>query len=292
MPPPPQLLRWLAQKYPKPSVDPGWLQECYAWVLDEHNLDPAADMDRITHHVELQLLQSDLTDSMAPGTGLPHNLSTLDKATLPAPPVLVQITALTEIGHSAFSLRNVRQAKLDRADLAGLARPDPDNNDGAVQDGADDEGPVPNYPRRCCASSSATAPCASPRSSTAASRSSTSRPPRSATRCVLRPRASRPAGTSSVPPARCSCAAPPSAKASPFLSRRMSCCSGTAPRTSTRTASATLCAGCSCAWSACASALCACPGVLTCAAARTPGLTMRTTRTTCAPRRRPQPHRR
>lgn len=108
-------------------------------MVEEHNLNPATDMARIKEQVESQLLMSDLTDSMVHGTGLPHNLAGLQKGSLSGPPILVQIMALTEIGHSAFSLMNVRQTKIDRADLAGLAQRD--NEDEA------DEGPVPNYPR-------------------------------------------------------------------------------------------------------------------------------------------------
>jgi RecQ-mediated genome instability protein 1 len=108
-------------------------------VVDEHNLNPATDIDRIKEQVESQLLMSDLTDSMVHGTGLPHNLAGLQKGSLSGPPILVQITTLMEIGHSAFSLMNVRQTKIDRADLSGLAQRD--NEDEA------DEGPVPNYPR-------------------------------------------------------------------------------------------------------------------------------------------------
>lgn len=51
----------------------------------------------------------------------------------------MQILALTEIGHSAFNLLNVRQTKIDRADLSGLARGDDEDEA--------DEGPIPNYPR-------------------------------------------------------------------------------------------------------------------------------------------------
>jgi RecQ-mediated genome instability protein 1 len=109
-------------------------------VVEEHNLNPATDMGRIKEQVESQLLMSDLTDSMVHGTGLPHNTAGFQKSVLSGPPVLVQIMALSEIGHSAFSLMNVRQTKIDRADLSGLAQAD-DNEDEA------DEGPVPNYPR-------------------------------------------------------------------------------------------------------------------------------------------------
>ena len=108
-------------------------------MVEEHNLNPATDIGQIKEQVESQLLMSDLTDSMVHGTGLPHNLTGLQKGILSGPPILVQIMTLTEIGHSAFSLMNVHQTKVDRADLAGLAQGD--NEDGA------DEGPVPNYPR-------------------------------------------------------------------------------------------------------------------------------------------------
>ena len=110
-------------------------------MIEEHGLNPATDMSKITELVESQLLMSDLTDSMVSGSGLPHDVPGLHKGTLSGPPVLVQVLALTEIGHSAFNLMNIRQAKIDRADLSGLARGDNENNDEA------DEGPVPNYPR-------------------------------------------------------------------------------------------------------------------------------------------------
>ena len=53
-------------------------------------------------------------------------------------PILVELAAITEIGHSAFNLYNIRQARIERADLAGLAQEE------GVED---DEGPVPNFPR-------------------------------------------------------------------------------------------------------------------------------------------------
>jgi len=120
-------------------------------VVEEHNLNPATDMNKIIEQVEVQLLMSDLTDSMVHGTGLPHDVGGLQKGALSGPPIMVQIVALTEIGHSAFNLMNVRKTKIDRADLSGLAQGDGDNEDEA------DEGPVPNYPRatqRCYSSSS------------------------------------------------------------------------------------------------------------------------------------------
>ena len=108
-------------------------------MIEEHNLNPATDMNTITEQVESQLLMSDLTDSMVHGTGLPHDVASFRKSTLSGPPVLVQILALMEIGHSAFNLMNVQQAKKERADLSGLARGDDEDEAG--------EGSIPNYPR-------------------------------------------------------------------------------------------------------------------------------------------------
>ena len=77
---------------------------------------------------------------MVAHTGFPANINELHDTRLsPTQPVLCQINAITEIGHSAFSLQNVRQTRIDREDLAGL-----------VEAGVEDEEesqPIPNYPR-------------------------------------------------------------------------------------------------------------------------------------------------
>ena len=49
---------------------------------------------------------------------------------------------MTDIGHSAFALQNVRQARIERADLAGLAGEEDEN-----QDEGEETGSVPKYPR-------------------------------------------------------------------------------------------------------------------------------------------------
>jgi RecQ-mediated genome instability protein 1 len=77
---------------------------------------------------------------MLAGTGLPPNVSELDNAKLPGPPVLVEIVSMTEIGQSAFNLQNVHQARIERADLAGLAGDEAEDED-------PEAGPVPKYPR-------------------------------------------------------------------------------------------------------------------------------------------------
>ena len=113
-----------------------WLNECYNWVVEEYHLDAAAQMDEIIRHIDVQLLESDLRDSMVPETGLPQ-VSADVKDTVIRGPVLVQVLSIMDIGQSAFSLMNVRQARLERADMAGLARAEDD----------EDEGPIPSYPR-------------------------------------------------------------------------------------------------------------------------------------------------
>ncbi|EPQ54219.1 hypothetical protein GLOTRDRAFT_11659, partial [Gloeophyllum trabeum ATCC 11539] len=130
-----QLVQWVQRSYPRPQVHPGWLEQCYEYILENLKLDPSTDLQNIIHNVEAQFLQSDLQDSTVPGTGLPPDIFTYDGMRLQGP-ILVQISAITDIGQSAFSLQNVRQTRLDRADLAGLG-----------QEGDEDEGPIPRYPR-------------------------------------------------------------------------------------------------------------------------------------------------
>ncbi|KZT29831.1 hypothetical protein NEOLEDRAFT_1166674 [Neolentinus lepideus HHB14362 ss-1] len=134
MPAPAQVVQWVQRSYPRPQVAAEWLNDCYDYVLEEMNLSPAMDLQRILDNVESQLLQSDLRDSMIPGTGLPLDISEYNGKRLRGP-VLVEVTAITDIGHSAFSLQNVRQTRLDKADLAGLGQEDDE-----------EEGPIPRYP--------------------------------------------------------------------------------------------------------------------------------------------------
>lgn len=59
-------------------------------------------------------------------------------------PLLVEIRSITEIAHSAFSLLNTHQTRLDRADL-GLARDEDNQQEPRQQD--EDEGPISRFPR-------------------------------------------------------------------------------------------------------------------------------------------------
>ena len=57
------------------------------------SLSPQRDFRAITGHIASQLLQSDLSASMLPGTGLPRDVATLNNAQLPGGPVLVEVVA-------------------------------------------------------------------------------------------------------------------------------------------------------------------------------------------------------
>lgn len=75
-------------------------------------------------------------------TGIPPNVNDLHDVRIASGPrgaILCQIVALTDIGQSAFSLQNVRQTRIDRADLAGLV-------EAGVEDEEENQ-PVPKYPR-------------------------------------------------------------------------------------------------------------------------------------------------
>jgi len=104
------------------------------------------DTKRATDTIEEALLDSDLKDSMRPGTGFPVGITTASDLTVQGSPILVQIVDITEIGHSAFSLTNVRQTRLDQEDLAGFARENEEENENQNQ-ADEDVGPIPKYPR-------------------------------------------------------------------------------------------------------------------------------------------------
>jgi RecQ-mediated genome instability protein 1 len=115
-----------------------WLNQCYEWIINEFHLNPSVDMNKIIKYVESQLLQSDLSASMVPGTGLPINVSELDNVKLRGPPILVEITSITEIGYSAIALQNIQQVRTDSHHLERLTNEDVDH---------DDENSMPDYPR-------------------------------------------------------------------------------------------------------------------------------------------------
>jgi RecQ-mediated genome instability protein 1 len=121
------------------------LGECYEWLVDQLQIS-SHDTKRLTDSAEEALLDSDLKDSMQPGTGFPEGISTAEDLTVQGSSILVQIVDITEIGNSAFSLTNVRQTRLDQEDLAGLARQNGEENENE-NEADEDVGPIPKYPR-------------------------------------------------------------------------------------------------------------------------------------------------
>jgi RecQ-mediated genome instability protein 1 len=91
--------------------------------------------------VDIQLLASDLRDSATPNSGLPINFADLHETRVQET-IMVQILSITDIGHSAFNLQNVRQTRIEKADLAGLAG---DSDEEDVHD--EDARLIPDYPR-------------------------------------------------------------------------------------------------------------------------------------------------
>ena len=129
---------------PRQHIPQEWLADCSDWLASDQGLDPSSDFDQFIQHVEAQLLQSNLADSTVPGSGIdPLLVAPRQKKTTGPTPLLVEITSITEIAHSAFSLLNTHQTRIDRADL-GLAQ---EEDEQAEQQRDEDEGPVPRFPR-------------------------------------------------------------------------------------------------------------------------------------------------
>ncbi|KAJ7593310.1 hypothetical protein C8J56DRAFT_823421 [Mycena floridula] len=143
---PGQVSQWIAAHYPRPRVDPEWLKECYDWVCSDKNLTPEHDMDAIIKEVDTQLLGSKLSDSMLADTGIPSDLTEQQQQlkTLTGP-LLVEITAITDIGVSAFSLEKVRAVRAERKALGAEAQDELEEEE--VDLDIAGEGPIPNYPR-------------------------------------------------------------------------------------------------------------------------------------------------
>ncbi|CCO30366.1 hypothetical protein BN14_04393 [Rhizoctonia solani AG-1 IB] len=132
MAPPLRLANWLKATYVRPHINSEWLDACHEYITGELGVSPD-DFEGLKVHVEEQLLQSSLADSAVRDTGFPDT----DSHDVKISNTLCEIVALTEIGHSAFTLKNVRQARVDKEDLAGLA--------GDLEDGEDYS--IPKYPR-------------------------------------------------------------------------------------------------------------------------------------------------
>ncbi|KAG8839217.1 hypothetical protein FRB91_009638 [Serendipita sp. 411] len=149
-----RVLQWLQREYPKPKIDPEWVKACVEFLQEELTLNPTTQITELNEHTRLQLLQSDLSDSMLRNTGFPSSIHKMKAGVIGTPvsggPILVQVTAIMEIGASAFTLKNVRQARLDKADMTGLTKdkgPEGEEENNQRPQLEEEDATAPPYPR-------------------------------------------------------------------------------------------------------------------------------------------------
>jgi RecQ-mediated genome instability protein 1 len=119
------------------------LNDCYAWLTTEGGHDPNVNLQGILDAVDHQILESDFSDSMLPGTGLPsHAAVPTTTAELKGYNVLVEVIAITEIANSAFNLNQTRMVREER-----MKAGDADDEEGEGDIEVEGEGPMPKYPR-------------------------------------------------------------------------------------------------------------------------------------------------
>jgi RecQ-mediated genome instability protein 1 len=141
-----------------------WTKACFDFLQAELQLNPVTQLEQLINHVHLQLLQSDLSDSAIRQTGFPAGLQVqggMRKGVIgtraSGGAILVQIVGIMEVGNSAFTLGNVRQARLDKADMTGLTRDNEEPGEGEGGEGArarqnemedeEEDATMPPYPR-------------------------------------------------------------------------------------------------------------------------------------------------
>ncbi|KAG6853981.1 hypothetical protein C0991_011844 [Blastosporella zonata] len=140
---PQRVVHWVDENYKHPRVDPQWLNECYNWLTSDGNHNPDAGFQALVDAIKYQILESRLSDSMLPGTGLPTHVAHTDtKTVLTGQEIYVEIAALTDIGSSAFSLDQTRLAREERKKEGNI---DDDEGEGDIDIAG--EGPMPKYSR-------------------------------------------------------------------------------------------------------------------------------------------------
>jgi len=96
-------------------------------------------MAAIQTAVQTQYLSSNLSDSTVPRTGFPEKLEEQVNHVVKGP-ILVEITAMDDIGVSAFTLNKTRLVREERMAAGELEQGDGDEE-------IEGEGPIPKYPR-------------------------------------------------------------------------------------------------------------------------------------------------
>ena len=123
MPAPVAVSRWLASTYPTTQLDPQWLDDACTYLQTTF---PALTPPQLIKRVEEQLMLADLADAVAQGA-LPIELA-MDAAEPPKSTrigvgpraaILVQIMAISDIGHSALSQRDVHEERKEERRIAG-----------------------------------------------------------------------------------------------------------------------------------------------------------------------------
>ncbi|KAG6813948.1 hypothetical protein H0H92_005203 [Tricholoma furcatifolium] len=145
MPVPLRVVQWVDDRYKRPRVDPQWLNECYNWLTSTENTEqhnPDDGFEALVDAIKFQLLESNFCDSMLPGTGLPTHITDANTKVVLREEIMVEITALTEIGTSAFSLNQTRIAREERVQEGNIVD---DEGEGDIDIAG--EGPMPKYPR-------------------------------------------------------------------------------------------------------------------------------------------------
>ena len=94
-------------------------------------------MQAILDNVNTQLLESDFSDSMVAGTGFPQNVVGADNLVLKGP-ILVEVVNIMEIGHSAYSLLQVHESRVEYRKQAQIRSANGDE---------EERKPMPKYPR-------------------------------------------------------------------------------------------------------------------------------------------------
>ena len=118
------------------------MRDCYAWLTTEGGQDPNADLQGLLDAVEHQILESNFSDSMLPGTGLPtHAVVPTTTTILEGLQFHVEIVSNTEIASSAFSLNQTRIVRDERMRAGNVE----EEGEGDIE--IEGEGPMPKYPR-------------------------------------------------------------------------------------------------------------------------------------------------
>ena len=118
------------------------MQACYTWLVTQGGQDLDTNLQGLLDAVEFQILESNFSDSMLRGTGLPTH------AAVPTTTIVLQglifhveVVSITEIASSAFNLNQTRMARAERMKAGNIE----EEGEGDIE--VEGEGPMPKYSR-------------------------------------------------------------------------------------------------------------------------------------------------